>query len=309
MNPENDDLQHPHTPLTPPPAAGPASGAAAPTEAPTTETPDASGSGRTAILIATAVLGGIALLGTGGTAAFAATGTLVSSSTQGGDSRQTAEADGVQRIDLDVDAGNMRIEFGDVDEAELAVTNGGSGWTLRRDGDELVVRSPDLRWGWWFGGWFGDEQSAVLTLPEELRGDGLDADLTLDAGSLDVDGDFGALDITVNAGALDVDGSASALDIAMSAGRADIVADGVDQAGLNVSAGDLKVELTGSAPSSTTIEVSAGSVDLTLPDESYAITQDVSAGSLDATVEQSSSARHTIDVSLSAGSVDIRPGR
>ena len=297
------------TPLTPPPVAGP--------EAPPTATePPAGGpggSGRgpgvTAILVTTAVIGGIALLGSGATAAVAATGTMLSTSGERGDSMQTVDAQGITSIDLDVDAGNMRVEFGDVDEAELSVTNSRNpGWTLEREGDELVVRSPDFEWGWWFGGWFGDDQSAVLTLPEDLRTDAVDADLTLDAGSLDVVGDFGALDLTVNAGALDVEGSAESLAVEMSAGRADVALDGVDQADLSVSAGDMNVDLTGRAPSLTTIEVSAGSLDLTVPDTSYAIKEDVSAGSLDARVDKGSSSARVIQVSLSAGSVTIRPG-
>lgn len=308
MTTSNGDYQGGHTPLTPPPATG------AEAQTPSApESPRVADSGRspgtTAIMIVTAVVGGMALLGSGATAAFAATGTLRESSIAGSDTVQTVDASEVEGLDLDVDAGNMRIEFGDVDEAELAMTDSrGPDWTLEREGDDLVVRSPEFRFGWWFGSWFGDDQSAVLTLPENLREAALDADLTLDAGSLDVVGDFGTLDITVNAGALDVEGSAASLSIDMSAGRADAVLDGVDEADLSVSAGDLNVELTGRAPSQTTIGVSAGSVDLTVPDQSYSITQDVSAGSLDAKVDQSSSSRRMIDVSLSAGSVTIRPG-
>ena len=308
----NDDFQGGHTPLTPPPASAPEAPAPAQAQAPAASGGGDTGrsSGATAVMILTAVVGGMALLGSGATAAVAATGSLVASSTEGTDSVLSEDASGIQSIDLDVDAGTMRIEFGDVDEAELAITDSrGAAWTLERDGDSLVVRSPDFEFGWWFGSWFGDDQSAVLTLPESLRESALDADLTLDAGSLDVVGDFGDLDITVNAGALDVEGAASSLTIDMSAGRADATLDGVDQADLTVAAGDLNVELTGRAPSQTTIDVSAGSLDLTVPDESYSITQDVSAGSLDAKVDQSSDTRRVIDVSLSAGSVTIRPGR
>lgn len=308
----NDDFQGGHTPLTPPPASAPEAPVQAPSPAPTASGSGDTGrsSGATAVMILTAVVGGMALLGSGATAAVAATGSLVASSTEGSDSVLSEDASGIQGIDLDVDAGNMRIEFGDVDQAELAVTDSrGPAWTLERDGDSLVVRSPEFEFGWWFGSWFGDDQSAVLTLPESLRDSALDADLTLDAGSLDVRGDFGDLDITVNAGALDVEGAASSLTIDMSAGRADATLDGVDRADLTVAAGDLNVELTGRGPSQTTIDVSAGSLDLTVPDESYSITQDVSAGSLDAKIDQSSDTRRMIDVSLSAGSVTIRPGR
>lgn len=303
------------TPLTPPPAPG----AQVPptTTPPTTTAPSTGGSGGsrrgpgvTAILVSTAVIGGIALLGSGATAAVAATGTMLSISGERGDSVQTVDAEDISGIDLDVDAGNMRVEFGDVDDAELSVTNSRNpGWTLERQGDEIVVRSPDFEWGWWFGGWFGDDQSAVLTLPEALREDALTADLTLDAGSLDVVGDFGTLDLTVNAGALDVEGSAETLAIDMSAGRADVALDGVDQADLTVAAGDMNVDLSGRAPTRTAIDVSAGSLDLTVPDTSYAVEQDVSAGSLDAKVDQDASSARTIRVSLSAGSATIRPGR
>ncbi|WP_372969325.1 DUF4097 family beta strand repeat-containing protein [Microbacterium sp.] len=314
MTTNDGDFQGGHTPLTPPPASGPEQQAPAPASAPGSPDRGPAGPGRssgtTAIMIVTAIVGGLALLGAGGTAAVAATGSLMAASTEGTDSVLAEDASGITAIDLDVDAGDMRIEFGDVDEAELAVTNGrGPAWTLERDGDALVVRSPEFRFGWWFGSWFGDDESAVLTLPEDLREEALDADLTLDAGSLDVVGDFGALDVTVNAGALDIEGSADSLTLDMSAGRADGVLADVDVADLGVSAGTVDMELTGRAPSQTTVDVSAGSVDLTVPDESYDVIQDVSAGSLDVTVDRSSDTANMIDVSLSAGSVTIRPGR
>lgn len=316
MSTEQNDFQGGHAPLTPPPAYDPhaarapqgahdvpaTGGASAP--APDGSQPVGRTSGAKTIIVVTAVVGGVALLGSGGTAAVAAAGDLSRS-----DSVQTVDVAGIEAIDVDVDGSDMRVEFGDVDEAQLAITHGrGTAWTLERDGDELIVRSPDSPFDWWFGNWFYEEGDVVLTLPEDLRGETLDADLTLDAGSLDVDGDFGRLAIDVSAGALDVEGSATLLDAGMSAGRADIVLDEVTEADFGVSAGNLTVELTGSAPDTTTVDVSAGSVDLTLPDAEYSITQDVSAGSLDARVDQSSSARRVIDVTLSAGSVTIRPG-
>jgi hypothetical protein len=313
MTNEQNDLTGGHTPLTPPPASAPQGSTppSDPSSASHTEAPrqDAAPnrSGATAITVGIAIFGGLALLGSGGTAAVAASGDLWSSSLP--DSTQRVGVDGIEGVDLDVDGSSMRIEFGDVDEAELSITNGrGPAWTFEREGDELIVRSPESRWGWWFGNWFGDDEIAVLTLPESLDDGGLEGDLTLDAGSLDVEGDFSHLGIDVSAGEVNVEGSATSLDVEMSAGRADIVLDGVDDAVLGVSAGNLDVELTGTPPSQTTIDVSAGSVDLTLPDVSYAITQDVSAGSLDAKINQSGSDQRAIDVTLSAGSVTIRPG-
>lgn len=291
------------TPLTPPPSS-PAPTTAPP--APPVGPPSGRSPGATAILTVTAVVGGLALLGAGGTAAMAAAGDLMTSGRP--DDVQTVAVEDLQGIQLDADASSMRVQFGDVDDAELSVTNARGAWTFEREGDDLVVRSPRAVFGWWFGNWFGDDEIAVLTLPEELRDAELDADLSLDAGGLDVAGDFGALDIDVSAGALDVEGSATSLDVRMSAGRADIVLDGATEATLGVSAGDLVVELTGTALQTTTVDVSAGSVDLTIPDVEYRITQEVSAGTLDARVDEASGARRSIDVSLSAGSVTLRPG-
>ncbi|WP_158297179.1 DUF4097 family beta strand repeat-containing protein [Zhihengliuella sp. ISTPL4] len=303
MTTENSGAEGGHTPITPPPPQ---------TTSPSAPTPSGPEPGRspgaTAVMIVTAVVGGIALLGAGGTAAVAATGNILSSSRP--DSVQTLDVDGLEAIDLDADASMVRVVFADVDAAELSVTNGReSAWTFEREADELVVRSPRPAFGWWFGNWFGDEERVVLTLPEELGGARLDASFTLDAGSLDVAGEFHALEVQVNAGSLDVSGAAESFDVQMNAGRADVLLDGVDQADLGIAAGDLSVELTGDAPTATTIDVSAGSLNLTLPAVEYRITQDVNAGSFDATVDESSSARRTIDVSLAAGSVNIDPGR
>ena len=280
-------------PLVPPPAVP-----ATPSETPRR------GPGAKAIMIVTGVVGGIALFGTGASAA----GNVVSDLSRS-DSFQSVGVAGVTRVDMRVDASDVTLQFGDVDEAVLEVTDGrGGSWTLGRDGDELVVRSPDAVFGWWSGSWFGAGETVVLTLPERLQTAGVDADLNLTAGSLDVDGAFGDLSVDVSAGALTVAGSARSLDAQMGAGRADILLDGVDEAGLNVSAGNLMVRFTGTPPSATSVDASAGSVRLTMPDEQYLIVQDVSAGTLDATVDQSASARRVIDVTLSAGTVVIRPG-
>ncbi len=305
MTTDNNGDQGGHTALTPPPASVPHPDA--PHAAPTPP-PAGRSSGATAVMVVTAVVGGLALLGAGGTAAAAAVGTIATSNRA--DSVQSVGVAGLESIDLSADASSMRVEFGDVDEATLAITNGrGTPWRFERDGDELVVRSPQGVFGWWIGGWFGEEEIAVLTLPESLRDAGLDADLNLNAGSLDVAGDFGILDVSVNAGALDIQGAAKELDVQMSAGRADILLDGIAQADLGVSAGDLTVELTGTPPALTSIDVSAGTLDLTVPDVEYAISQEISAGTLNAEVDEASSSRRTIDVSLSAGTATIRPGR
>lgn len=286
-------------PLTPPPASSPA-------QVPAPAQPQAAAprpGGTSWITVTLAVIGGLALVGTGATAAVAASGDLSRS-----DTVLELDVTGVSELDLNASASDVRVEFGDVDQAQLAVTGGRGGpWTLQRDEDELLVRGPETVFGWWFGGWFDDDRSVVLTLPSELQG--LDASFTLSAGSLDVTGRFGELDTELSAGDLTISGSASSLDADVSAGSADILLDGVREADFAVSAGDLTVELTGAAPSETSIDVSAGGLDLSVPVGEYNITQNVSAGTLDNRLDHSSSSRNSIDVTLSAGTVTLRPGR
>lgn len=264
--------------------------------------PPARTAGQPWITIALAVFGGLALAGTGATAAVAASGDLNRT-----DTVQRVDVTGVEDLDLNASASNVRVEFGDVDEAELSVRGGrGGAWIIERDEDELLVRSPDTWFGWWFGRWFDDDSTVVLTLPKELEG--IDASFVLSAGGLDVTGAFGELDVEVAAGDLNIDGSARSLEADVSAGGADLLLDGVDEADLSVSAGDLAVELTGNPPSTVTIDVSAGSAELTVPEGEYDILQNVSAGELDNRLEQSPDSRNSIEVTLSAGSVTLRPG-
>lgn len=299
----NDDQQN-----TPPVAQTP--------QPPQDQAPRAHGSGARAGAIALAVFGGIALLAAGGTAAFAATHDVRDAARPGpaGAQSQTVDATGIQTLRMDVAGSDVTARFGDVEEATLEVDGKrGSNWTLERDDDELVVSSPDRGFGWWFdSGWFGDDwfsdETVILTLPESLNGGRLDAEFTLSAGSLDIDGSYGEVDVEVGAGDLKIDGSATSLDANVNAGRADLVLADVTEAEFTVSAGKIVAELIDTTPSSVTIDVSAGSLDLTVPDDTYRVTQEVSAGSFDNRLNTSTESRFAIDASVSAGSVVLRSG-
>lgn len=251
-----------------------------------------------AITVVLASVGGLVLVGTGATAAFAGASQL----SRGDDSR-TVDVSGVSSLAVDVKAADLVVRFDDVDEAVLETSgNRWDGWTFEVNSDELVVSSPNHEWNW-FGVWWGGETSATLVLPEELAGS--DADLQLQAGSLRAEGEFGDVAVTVDAGSLTVDGSATALDAEVNAGNAEITLDGVREASYALSAGWMESELS-SVPQSTTIDVSAGSLTLLVPDVEYRLLRDVSAGSLESDLSEASNARNVIDATLSAGSIDLR---
>ena len=292
-----DQLTPPAPPAPPAPPTGPQNGPEQGPGAVPRPTPQSA----TVIAILTACLGGVIALGLVGASAIS---TIASASTR--TSPQFADVKGIDEIDVDVSAGSFRIEYADVDAASLDVTGGwaGSGWTLERDEDELVVSSPDWAFG---GGWlFGRDVRATLTLPRDLEDTVLDAQFTVSAGDLDASGRYGELEVELGAGAVTVSGEAREVSVDISAGRADLDLDGVQSADLSLSAGQFDGRFTGDRPRLVEVDVSAGSFDLAMPEGDYDVTPDVSAGRLDNRLSTSASASNRVAVQLSAGAVTLR---
>ncbi|BDV32071.1 DUF4097 family beta strand repeat-containing protein [Microbacterium terricola] len=287
------------TTLTPPPLP----------PAPTTPTPPAPQErpphpAARVVAILAIVFGGLIVLGA---ATAAIIGGLAAAAVH--TETRTVTADGIADLDIDVSAGEVVLEYGDVDDVTLEVTSsrGADAWTLERDGDTLTVQTPNGFFG--FGWIFGGNGRAVITLPAEYESRTLDAALDLSAGDLTVSGTFGDLKTTVSAGSLDVEGSASSLQTDVSAGSADLAVSGVADADLAVSAGELIVALTERAPRDVVLDVSAGSLTLTVPDGTYDVNVSVSAGELHNHLDTSSTATSTITGEVSAGDAVLRAGR
>lgn len=224
----------------------------------------------------------------------------------------SASAEGVEALRVDTAAAGFEVRFDDIDEARLdAYTDGGpvQSWRLERDGATLRV-DADRRWGWWgFGGWFGGrngEEHVVLWLPAALERAGLDLDVDVAAGSFDADADWGTALVQLSAGGLDLAGDADSLGLEVSAGEARLDLATPGDVTVQVSAGRVVGALTGEQPSSITADVSAGSIELSIPDGAYAVTQDVSAGDATIDVDDDRDAASTIDVQVSAGSISLR---
>lgn len=308
------------TDLTPPPAgSGAASNPAASGYAPAA--PAASGfSGPTAdagstdnarlasraVAITVTVLGAAALVVSGTGTAFAA---LYESRAGLGDTGSVAVSTaGVSTLDIDVSRGDVSILFADVAEAELAYTGELNSWELEREGSTLSLSSPESRFGWSDWGWFrglGDDEHATLTLPRSLEGADLDVDLA--AGRLLVDGEFGEVTVGMGAGLLEIEGSATAVDARIGAGRVILELADVQMAEIDLSAGYLYGDFTGEAPDHVDLDVSAGALELRLPDLPYALSVDRSAGTVETNnLHTSSTAPRTIDVTVAAGRIDLR---
>lgn len=215
----------------------------------------------------------------------------------------TTDAAGIRDLDIDVDAADLEIVYGG-DAVTLNVTGSAQDWQLSRDGESVVVTTER---GWW-GGWrmFGEGDVAVLTLPAALERTALDADLSLSAGALRASGTYGELDLDLSAGSMDLGGTARTLDVDVSAGRLAFDLAGVQEADLQLSAGSANGVLDQTAPRELTIDVSAGRLDLVLPDEVYAVTTDVSAGDFENGLRVDPGAGNRVSVSVSAGFVGLR---
>lgn len=256
------------------------------------------------LMILLAVIGGIILLGL--------LATTILSSVIGlsrGTASTSADANGVTALNIEADASRFDLEFGPVPEATLQIDGvGADRWELDRSGDELNVYAPDRWWTWCFFDCDARDNQVTLTLPQELNDGSLDADLDLNAGRLYASGDFNELTLELNAGEANVDGATRTLDAQLNAGRANLNMADVEAANLEVAAGRLDSEFTGTAPTTTEIDVSAGQLVLNLPDETYTVTSDVAAGSLDNDLTTASDAQHQINVDLAAGNVTLQPG-
>lgn len=254
------------------------------------------------LMIVLAVIGGIALL--------VAIATTIFSSAMGlsrGSATLTADATGVTALDVDANAAQFTLEFAEVNEATLEASGvSADRWELIRSDTTLEVDAPDR---WWHWGWFGNSGSShvTLTLPTELNDGSLQADLDVDAGQLTATGSFDQLGLELNAGEARVDGAVRTLDAQVNAGEATLMIADAEETNFEVAAGRLTTELTGSAPTTTQIDVSAGQLDLTLPDETYAVTSDVAAGNLDNRLDTVSDSQYQIDVDLAAGEVKLHP--
>lgn len=273
-------------------------------------------SGRRGIAIATAVVGGVVLLGLGASAAFA-----MAASSQRADAQTTqasalapVDATGITGLDLNVGVADLRLEYGSVTEATLTATGGSAErWRFGRDGDELVVRAPNANSGFCFFGVCpstrGQQVTATLTLPRAFATQALDADITIGVGSVRTDGTFGELDVQVDAGDAFISGTATDLDLVIGMGTFEGEITGAATVNAEVSLGDLALVLKGDPPRDVTLKVSAGSIDLAVPAGIYDVTPARASGSLDNELNTAPGAPNRISAKVDLGDITLSETR
>src|SRR5699024_5385403 len=125
----------------------------------------------------------------------------------------TADTTGVTGVNIEANASEFNLAFGDVTEATLR-TDGvnAENWQLRREGDELLVTAPAQWFNWCLFNCNFDETRVTLTLPEDLNDGSLIAEMDLSARRLIADDNYDPLQVELRAGEATVNGSANVLD-------------------------------------------------------------------------------------------------
>ena len=261
------------------------------------------------ISIVMAALGGLIVLMLIATTAVTSLFVTYEGSSTMGEQTALMATDGIRELYVDAAAAEMTIEFGAVAEATLDVHGREeANWRLERYGDTLEV-AHERSFLDPFVCLFGCAKPSTeltLTLPSELNGT-LDAEVILGAGDLTVNGSFVELEIDVSAGNAWVKGEARRIDATLGAGNIDFDVEGVIEASLDIAAGTAQGQFTGEAPREIEIEVSAGSLDLALPDARYATMSDVAAGNVSNLLHEDSASKNRIEIDVAIGSVTLKP--
>src|SRR5699024_11696061 len=118
-------------------------------------------------------------------------------------------------------------------------------------------------------------------------------------------GDFEHLGVEVGAGEANINGSADQLEAQLNAGSANLNLGDVQTADLEVSAGRLITDLTADAPENINAEVSAGRLELTMPETEYAVNSHVAAGNLGDQLQTHPTSTQQIEIEISAGKAEL----
>ncbi|UOQ57048.1 hypothetical protein MUN78_15515 [Leucobacter allii] len=325
----DDRTGTPEDRAAPDPTQTPGPHAAAPrVGAPSAGTPGAAApsTAARATLIATAVVGGVALLTIGAQTAAGAfapgpgvvleeftDGATVSSggAADGTEQHEFLDASDVAELELDISAAEFTIAFAETDEAELRVAGPRAGsWNWETEEGTLSVEAPDTGFA---AACLIDCASndhldrVTLTLPQRLAESGkLSVEADVAAGTLRGAGDFDRLGLEITGGEVEMSGSARALELDVQAGESRLELADVATAEIDLSAGEARTRLTGTAPDAVRLDASMGSAELQLPEAEYRVDVRGELGEVDNRLASADDSAHEVVVRARAAEVLLR---
>ncbi len=215
-------------------------------------------------------------------------------------------ADGMTNLDVDVGSSGLTIACGASESFVLTQKNVTDRWYMNAEGGTVHVwQEPADNWLplWLFG---KPAEKVALEVPQSLCEQSLTADLSVDAGSLDVKADLSSATADVSAGSLSLSGAANVVTVNVAAGSADLNIDDAEQVDVEVRSGSVEGAFT-QVPEQLTADVGAGSASLALPAGNYTVNSKTEAGSISNNLTIDSSApAGAIEVSVDAGSASLK---
>lgn len=221
------------------------------------------------------------------------------------DMKEYGEA--ITSLQFDVDSGDLTVTTGDRASVKRTIHFGDEkpGETVRVDDGALVLSSCEAR---------NCSIDYEVVVPEGTTVNGqLDsgraeiggvADVNLQASSGDVQlrDVAGAVNLTVESGTIDVDGVDGAATLAASSG--DITARNVGGATqVDIDSGTVTVSLT--KPESVRVQAESGDIEVTVPKGSYAVTTQTDSGTVSNSLGEDGSGTFQIDLHADSGNITV----
>ncbi|GMA28238.1 DUF4097 family beta strand repeat-containing protein [Arenivirga flava] len=224
---------------------------------------------------------------------------------EAGDGTRVLAGD-VSTVRVDAAIADLVVRLADVAEPTVEWDAGATGLRLRSElaDGELDVRVRDRGWdpfGWWSGGYRGPATLTVL-LPADTAG--VDLDLAASAGSVRLDGDWGAVDVEAAVGEVRLAGSAVSLDLRTTAGST--VGYGLEIAELTVeaTAGDVDLAFD-RAPATVDAATTAGDLRIALPRGDYELRTESTLGEVASAIPSTPGAERSYRLASTVGDIEI----
>lgn len=215
-----------------------------------------------------------------------------------------------ETVRVDVDASNVNVSFGNVDEPSITFDQGDSNRAVTF---EQEVRGVELRivaqtrggffpFGIW--PWGMDTSRLDVVLPAELNDGSLGIAVSSAAGNVSLDGAYDDVTLELTAGNLDLSGSATALSIDATAGDVRVDDYTASDVRIDTTAGNVMLDFA-ELPDEITASSVAGDQEIVLPDGEYRIETDTTAGEVSIDAPSDPDAARTYSFSTVAGDIRI----
>lgn len=233
-----------------------------------------------------------------GWGALGGAGNILDPSSRG--ERTTEVLDAVSSVAVTTDNVDVHVRYDNVPQPRIVERDlAEGGLSYRVEDGRLVVDHSDHQ-GW---RWFSREQLTIV-LPRSMEADTPDVTLRTTTASLEVDGRFGTIELQAQTGSIEADGTFEKLTGRTSTGSIDVKGDATEVSA-ETSTGSVEIRIEGTQPRAVNARTGTGSVNITVPDGTYAVDARPGTGSSDIEVPHDPNSPNKITAHTGTGSIDV----